>query len=68
MRCTYLAQDRVDISETIKCLARVMSKPKTGHMMQLKRVARYLKRSAKEGAAVHRTGAKQSTLGSARGQ
>ena len=43
MRFAYLAQDRVDISETIKCLARVMSKPRAGHMMQLKRVARYLK-------------------------
>ena len=38
-----LAQDRVDISEAIKCLARAMSKPKAGHMTQLKRVARYLK-------------------------
>ena len=43
MRCAYLAQDRADISETIKCLARGMSKPRTGHMMQLKRAARYLK-------------------------
>ena len=44
MRCAYLAQDRADISETIKCLARGMSQPRrTGHMMQLKRVARYLK-------------------------
>ena len=68
MRCAYLAQDRVDISETIKYLARAISKPRTGHMMQLKRVARYLKRSAKEGAAVPRTGAEQSTLGSAHGQ
>ena len=42
-RCAYLAQDRVDIPETIKCLARAMSKPRAGHMMQLKRVARYLK-------------------------
>ena len=40
MRCAYLAQDRVDISEAIKCLARAMSKPKAGHMTQLKRVAR----------------------------
>ena len=38
MRCAYLAQDRADISESIKCLARGMSKPRTGHMMQLKRV------------------------------
>ena len=43
MRCAYLAQDRVDISEAIKCLARAMSKPKAGHMTQLQRVARYLK-------------------------
>ena len=43
MRCAYLAQDRADISEAIKCLARGMWKPRTGHMIQLKRVARYLK-------------------------
>ena len=43
MRCTYLAQDRVGISEAIKCLARTMSNPKAGHMTHLKRVARYLK-------------------------
>ena len=43
MRCAYLAQDRADISEAIKCLARGMSKPRAGHMIQLKRVARYLK-------------------------
>ena len=43
MRCAYLAQDRADISEAIKCPARVMSKPRAGHMIQLKRVARYLK-------------------------
>ena len=43
MRCAYLAQDRADISEAIKCLARGMSKPRTGHMIQLKRVARNLK-------------------------
>ena len=43
MRCAYLAQDRADISEAIKCLARGMSKPRTGHMTQLKRVARFLK-------------------------
>ena len=43
MRCAYLAQDRVDSSEAIKCLAQAMSKPKAGHMTQLQRVARYLK-------------------------
>ena len=43
MCCAYLAQDRVDISEAVKCLARAMSKPRAGHMTQLKRVAGYLK-------------------------
>ena len=43
MRCAYLAQDRVDIYEKIKSLAREMLKPRAGHMMQLKRVARHLK-------------------------
>ena len=43
MRCAYLVKDRADISEAIKCLARGMSKPRIGHMMQLKRVARYFK-------------------------
>ena len=43
MRCECLAQDRVDSSEAVKCLAQAMSKPKAGHMTQLQRVARYLK-------------------------
>ena len=69
MRCAYLAQDRADISEAIKCLTRGMSKPRTGHMMQLKRVAKYFKkRSAKEGTTIPRTRTEQSTLESARGQ
>ena len=68
MRCAYLAQDRADISEAIECLERGMSKPRIGHMMQLKRVARYLKRSAKEGTLVPRTRTEQSTFGSPCGQ
>ena len=55
MRCAHLAQDRAHISEAIKCLARRMSKPRTGHMIQLQRVARYLKKSAKEGTTIPRT-------------
>ena len=43
LRCAYLAQDRVDISEAIKCLSQAMSQPKAGHMTQSKRLARYLK-------------------------
>eukprot|EP00971_Amphidinium_carterae_P045075 886811-Amphidinium_carterae.1 len=43
MRAAYLGQDRVDISEAVKCLAKAMSSPREGHLMQLKRLARYLK-------------------------
>ena len=43
MRRPHLAQDRVDISEAIKCLARAMPRPRAGNMTQLKRAARYLK-------------------------
>ena len=43
IRCAYLAQDRVDITDAIKCLARAMSTPKSAHTTHLKRVARYLK-------------------------
>ena len=60
MRCVHLAQDRVDISETIKGLAGAMSKPKAGHMTQLKRVAWYLKgvpRKALQYSAQDRSGA-----------
>ena len=43
MRCAYLAQDRLDTSEAIKCLSRAMSKRRAGHMTHLKRAARFLK-------------------------
>ena len=68
MRCAYLAQDRVNIFEAIKCLARAMSKPKAGHMTQLKRVGEVPQRSAKKSTAVPHAKAKKSALGSARGQ
>ena len=44
-------QDRADISEAIKCLARGMSKPRT---IQLKRVARNLTRRSTTGVIVRR--------------
>ena len=53
MRCECLAQDRVDSSEAIKCLARALSKPKAGHMTQWKRVARYLKGVPREALQYH---------------
>ena len=50
MRCAYLAQDRVDISEAIKCLSRAISKPKAS--------GEVLESSAKKSTAVHRARAK----------
>jgi hypothetical protein len=43
MRAAYLSQDRVDITEAVKCLSRHMSSPREGHLTQLKRLVRYLK-------------------------
>ena len=43
MRCKYLEQDRMDISDTVKGLARFMAQPREGHMIALKRLIRYLK-------------------------
>ena len=68
MRCANLAQDRVDISEAIKCLARAMSKPKEGHTAQLKRVANSFKGVPRKALQYPFARAKQSALGSARGQ
>ena len=42
MRGAYLAQDRVDISEGIKALSRFMATPRAGHLVELKRMGRYL--------------------------
>ena len=68
MRCAYLAQDRVDISEAIKCLARAMSKPRAGHMTQLIRAARYLEGMPRKSIAVPCARSKQRALRSARGR
>ena len=42
MKWAYVAQDRVDISEAVKCLTRHMKEPRNGHMQELKRLGRYL--------------------------
>ena len=67
-RCAYPVQDRVDISEAIKCLSQALSQPKAGHMTQLKTSGEALERSAKKSTAAFRARAKQSAVGSARGQ
>ena len=43
MRAGFLAQDRPDLSETVKCLARKMKSPTEADFGDLKRLARYLK-------------------------
>ena len=42
MRLSYLALDRADLGEPVKCLARSMAKPTPGSLRDLKNVARYL--------------------------
>ena len=34
----YVAQDRVDIAEAVKCLTRHMKEPRSRHMQELKKV------------------------------
>ena len=43
MRLSFLSQDRADLGEPVKTLARQMAKPTQGSMQDLKRVARYLR-------------------------
>ena len=42
MRLSYFSQDRADLGEPVKCLARSMAKPTAGSLRDLKKVARYL--------------------------
>ena len=38
MKLAYVAQDRVDIAEAVKCLTRHMKEPRSAHMQELKRL------------------------------
>ena len=42
MKLAYVAQDRVDIAEAVKCLRRHVKEPRSRHMQALKRLGRYL--------------------------
>ena len=42
MRLSYLALNRADLGETVKCLGRSMAKPTPISLRDLKKVARYL--------------------------
>ena len=44
-KVAYVAQDRVDIAEEVKCLTRHMKEPRSGHMQDLKRLGRHLARN-----------------------
>ena len=41
-RLSFLAQDRTDLGEAVKCLARSMAKPTGGSLRDLKKVACYV--------------------------
>ena len=68
MRCAYLAQDRVDISEAIQmsCTSDVETESRTHDTIET--CGEVPERSAKEGIAVPRARSKRSSHGSARGQ
>ena len=42
MKLAYVAQDRVDIAEAVKCLTRFLKEPRSGHMQEIKRLGRNL--------------------------
>ena len=42
MKLAYVAQDRVEIAEAVKCLTRHMKEPPNKHMQELKRLCRDL--------------------------
>ena len=42
MKLAYVAQDRIDIAEAVKCLTGHMKEPRSGHMQELKMLGRYL--------------------------
>ena len=42
MKLAYVAQDRIDIAEAVKCVTRHMKEPRSAHMQELKRLGRYL--------------------------
>ena len=42
IKLAYVAQDRSDIAEAVKCLTRHMKQPRSGYMSELKRLGRYL--------------------------
>ena len=42
----HVVQDRIDIAEAVKCLTRLMTEPRSGPMLELKRLGRSLKPSS----------------------
>ena len=52
MRLSYLALDRADLGEPVKCLARSMAKPTPGSLRDLKKVARYLLGTKTHGSSI----------------
>ena len=42
MKLAYVAQDRIDIAEAVKCLTRHMKEPRSAHMQELTKLGRYM--------------------------
>ena len=42
MKLAYVAQDRIDMAEAVKCLTRHVKEPRSAHMQEPKRLVRYL--------------------------
>ena len=68
MRHAYLAQDRADLIEAIKCLARGMSEIRNRSHDTVETCVKIRKRSVKESTTVLHTRKKHSTFGSPCGQ
>ena len=42
MKLAFVAQDRTDIAEAVKCVTRHMKEPRSGHMIEPMRLGRFL--------------------------
>ena len=53
MKLAYVAEDRIDIAEAVKCLTSHMKEPRSGHMQELKCVLTCARQTSDETLQVH---------------
>ena len=63
VKLAYVAQDRVDIAEAVKCHTRHMKEPRSGHMQELERSGRYLVKNRKMRVDVCTTNVRSNAAG-----